>query len=301
MSSRAADDPRLSLVLTTRDRPSGFDRAVRALDAQAASEPGPPVELIVVFDGCRPYHGASLAQLGMDVHVRVNDLPRGIARARNQALRPASGEVVAFMDDDAVPADTWLGSLRRGLRRYPDRRCFGGRVRCAHEPANLIARLRDDVYYRETFGAWYAAPDGLGGPDLLGPPYVNGGNCAYRQTVFDEIGAFREDLPAYVDVEFGPRADCRRSGVLLDGLTIAHAHPTRLRPYLRRCYTSGQARRRLHHHRAHAPRAALTAIACNLAWRNVLRAGRLPVRQRLLGYVVLALQEVTHGCGYVRG
>lgn len=130
---------------------------------------------------------------------------------------------------------------------------------------------------------------------------VNGGNCAYRHALFDEIGTFRKDLPAYVDVEFGLRADSRHTGVLLDGLSITHAHPTRLKPYLRRCYTSGQARSRLRHHPAHAKRAALAAIARNLTWRNALRASRLSARQRPLGYLVLALQEVVHGYGYLRG
>lgn len=292
-----ASNPGLSVAITTTGRAQGLQRAVREVAAQAAVAGGSDIELVVIFDGCEPVGRDILASLGIDVKARVNAQASGIAQARNQALEIATGDVIAFLDDDAVPAATWLASLRRGLRAYPDRCCFGGRVRCA-APANVIAQLRDEVYYRETFGTWYLGHDG-DGDDLLGPPYVNGGNCAYRSEIFNAIGGFREDLPAYVDVEFGLRAGCRDTGVLLDGFSIEHAHPNHLRPYLRRCLASGRARARMRSHPAHGPRAVLKAVACNLAWTNVARAGRLPAR-RGAAYLVLTLQELTHAWGYVR-
>ena len=238
--------------------------------------------------------------LPFPVNTALNPTARGIAGARNRALELASGDVVALLDDDAIPTATWLSSMQRGLSAYPHRLCFGGRVVCSHEPANVIARLRDEVYYRETFGAWYRSPDGRGGPDLPGPPYVNGGNSAYRRQVFAMLGSFREDLPAYVDVEFGLRARCRETGILLDGFTIRHAHPTTLRAYLRRSHTSGRARARLRAHAEHSPQRVSGAIARNLAWNNILRARRI-TRAQPVAFAVLTLQEIAHGIGYLRG
>jgi GT2 family glycosyltransferase len=295
-----AADGCISILIPTSGRPQGFEQTLVALAGLAGSDHRADLELVVVFDGCEPYCGPSLRSLPFAVKTVVHPTARGIAGARNRAAELASGDVLVLLDDDAIPTTTWLSSLQRGLGAYPDRLCFGGRVVCSHEPANVIARLRDEVYYRETFGEWYAAPDGYGGADLPGPPYVNGGNSAFRREVFATLGLFREDLPAYVDVEFGLRARCRETGILLDGFTIRHAHPTTLRAYLHRSHTSGRARARLRAHAPHSPRRVSAAIVRNLAWNNILRARRLP-RAQPVAFAVLTLQEIAHGFGYLRG
>jgi cellulose synthase/poly-beta-1,6-N-acetylglucosamine synthase-like glycosyltransferase len=62
--------------------------------------------------------------------------------ARNAGIERARSPVVAFLDDDALPADTWLAGLLRGLASYPDCLAFGGHV-IGHDSTNLYAQLRD--------------------------------------------------------------------------------------------------------------------------------------------------------------
>jgi glycosyltransferase involved in cell wall biosynthesis len=288
----------ISVAITTRGRPADFARTAAAVTEQLAASPAQS-ELIVVFDGCEPYAGDWLNHLSLTPKVLVDSTRLGVGGARNRALAAADGDVFAIIDDDGMPAPEWVAALERGLKEYPERFCFGGRVSCSHQAPNVVAKLRDEVYYRETFGDWYLAADGSDSGDLLAPPYVNGGNCAYRVQVFERFGPFREDLPAYIDVEFGLRVNCPAHGVLLDGFSIRHAHPTQLRAYLRRAHTSGRARSRLRHHAAHRPRVAIGGVAGNLAWRNAHRAARVG-SQRLLAFGILTLQEVTHGHGYLR-
>jgi cellulose synthase/poly-beta-1,6-N-acetylglucosamine synthase-like glycosyltransferase len=50
------------------------------------------------------------AALEAGAHYLIEPAP-GLSRARNRALREASTEVVAFLDDDAVPCEDWLLQL----------------------------------------------------------------------------------------------------------------------------------------------------------------------------------------------
>ncbi|GGK08884.1 hypothetical protein GCM10010123_43440 [Pilimelia anulata] len=93
--------PTVSVVVPTRDRPGLLRSALAAIREQAY--PG-PVETIVVYDRSAP--DTTLA--GGDDHRRVrvvaNDRVPGLAGARNTGILAATGELLAFCDDD----DRWL-------------------------------------------------------------------------------------------------------------------------------------------------------------------------------------------------
>lgn len=99
--------PSVSAVVPTRDRPELLRVAVRAILDQ--DHPG-PIEVVVVYDQSEP--DPSLEALsGPDRRVRVirNERTPGLAGARNTGVLAATGELIAFCDDD----DEWLpGKLR---------------------------------------------------------------------------------------------------------------------------------------------------------------------------------------------
>jgi GT2 family glycosyltransferase len=292
----------LSIVITTVGRPAGFARVVAELVDQVVQLGHlDTTRLVVVYDGCDPYRYPGSTRVPIDMDVLVHPVRQGIAQARNTGLAICESDLVAFIDDDAVPAPQWLASLYRGAFRYPDRMCFGGRVTRTAGDNRLLPRLRDEIYYLETFGPWYRLDDGHDDTDLLGPPYVNGGNCAYRRGVFDRFGSFHNGLPAYVDVEFGRRVGCQDNGVLLNGFAIHHQHPDQLSGFLRRCFTAGQARARLRRtYPEHRWLPVARSITRNLISTNLARSRRLP-DMRCRALAVLTLQEVTHAVGYLAG
>jgi GT2 family glycosyltransferase len=123
-----SEHPSVSVVVPTRDRPELLRAAVRAVLDQ--DHPG-PVEVVVVHDRSEP--DDSLAELSRpDRPVRVirNTRTPGLAGARNSGILAATGELVAFCDDD----DEWLpGKLRaqvEALAAAPDAEfvCCGIRV-----------------------------------------------------------------------------------------------------------------------------------------------------------------------------
>jgi cellulose synthase/poly-beta-1,6-N-acetylglucosamine synthase-like glycosyltransferase len=284
----------LSVVVTTRNRSEQCARMCDILKDQLGKHSLLEAEIILVFDGCSQYDWACGERLYKTVL-----LPRrlGIAGARNVGLDQADSPIVAFLDDDALPADTWLSSLLRGLTAYPDHIAFGGRV-IGTDDTNLYSQLRDLVYYYETFGSWYVNESELS--DMLGTPYVNGGNAAYRKAALVAAGGFNRVLPAYSDVEMGRRLKLRAHGVLLAGMSITHDHPAAFPVYLERCLRSGKARAliwRVRRYREHSPLSVFGAVVRNILWVNHVRARRLS-GHRVQAAMVLFCQEVAHGYGY---
>lgn len=67
-------------------------------------------EIVVVVDHNEQLYERVAAELPVD-QVLTNGYSRGLSGARNTGLEAASGEVVAFLDDDAAADQDWLGHL----------------------------------------------------------------------------------------------------------------------------------------------------------------------------------------------
>ena len=74
----------------------------------------PDTEVIVVDDGSTDDSAAIAESHGFRVISTTN---RGLSSARNTALAAATGEIVAFIDDDAAPDPQWLTYLVDTFRR----------------------------------------------------------------------------------------------------------------------------------------------------------------------------------------
>lgn len=87
-----------TVAIPTHDRRELVTLAVQSALAQTR----PPVEVLVLADGCTDGTAAALRALG-DERVRVLELPKGPGYAyahRNLALHEARGEVVSWLGDD---------------------------------------------------------------------------------------------------------------------------------------------------------------------------------------------------------
>lgn len=109
--------PLVSAIITTYERPTYLRKAVQSVLEQTYEN----VELVVVDDHSKPPAQQALTEMDLNDLVRVryvrHDENRGANAARNSGIDAASGEYVAFLDDD----DRWEPSkLARQVETFAD-------------------------------------------------------------------------------------------------------------------------------------------------------------------------------------
>lgn len=58
----------------------------------------------------------------------VLETEQGLAFARSRAVREAQGELVAFLDDDTLPAEDWVTQTCQFAQTHPQAGAFGGQI-----------------------------------------------------------------------------------------------------------------------------------------------------------------------------
>ena len=106
---------RFSVIVASHQRPWWLKRcltALRQLDH-------PAFEIVIVADS------DSLKQLEGDDFKGISHDAPGLSRARNMGIAEASGDVCAFIDDDAVPEPRWLAHHEDALHKTGADACVG--------------------------------------------------------------------------------------------------------------------------------------------------------------------------------
>lgn len=144
-----------------------------------------PDEIIVVIDHNPALFGRVQAA-EPDVKVLQNQQARGLSGARNTGLAHATGDIIAFMDEDAVAASDWLATLLRGYQN-PAVMGVGGQIIPlwqAGKPAWFPAEFH-----------WVVGCTYLGMPEADAPVRnLIGCNMSFRREVFSAVGTFRLDV-----------------------------------------------------------------------------------------------------------
>lgn len=221
--------------------------------------------------------------------VRVlTDAAVGLARARNRAVREASGDVVLFVDDDARPEAELVETYRAAFANDPSLAAAGGPIRLEWPTGTAPA------WFHPALAPYYSALD-------LGPeptpldrgalPF--GANFALRRSAVELLGlAFEPSLGRRgTDLGGGEESDLleriRRAGGLIvwvpaAGVThIVGRERARIRWLLRRAFAQGRTDVRFH---SGGTRSSALASAVLRGWRALaaeLKAGEVPRRAAL--------------------
>jgi GT2 family glycosyltransferase len=115
---RAVARPTVSVVIPTYARTASLTRCLEGLCAQTL--PRDAFEVIVCDDGSPTPIAPELTRFNERLTLTVVRKERGgPAAARNEGARHASGQCIAFTDDDCVPAPEWLELLVARIGRHP--------------------------------------------------------------------------------------------------------------------------------------------------------------------------------------
>ncbi|HKG91720.1 MAG TPA: glycosyltransferase [Gemmatimonadaceae bacterium] len=110
---RATSLPRISVVVCTYNGHRTIRQCLQALGRLEY----PDYEVIVVDDGSSSDESARIAG-EYDVRL-IRTENRGLSSARNTGLEAATGEIVAYVDDDAFPDPHWLTYLAQAFLKSP--------------------------------------------------------------------------------------------------------------------------------------------------------------------------------------
>ena len=125
-------DLSFSVVVNTTDRAASLRTLLRALDHQSY----PHFEVVVVVGPTKDNTLEILAEYGSRVQV-LRCARANLSMSRNIGLAAASGDIVAFIDDDAAPSRNWLRQLRR-IFADPNVAGSGGMVYVVHPNQPVI-------------------------------------------------------------------------------------------------------------------------------------------------------------------
>jgi GT2 family glycosyltransferase len=163
--------PRISVVVCTYNG----SRTIRDCLEGLGRLSYPDYEVIVVDDGSRDAT-ATLAQRGAWRLIKTEN--RGLSSARNTGLETATGEIVAYLDDDAYPDPHWLQYLAAAFLSTSHAGIGGPNIAPPGDGAIAECVARSP-----------------GGPVHVlvtdrEAEHIPGCNMAFRRTCLEEIGGF---------------------------------------------------------------------------------------------------------------
>lgn len=208
--------PLFSVVMPTYRRAASTAAAVRSVLAQTDAR----WECLVVDDGSGDETKEVLSRF-TDPRLRFffNEKNRGQHACRNQALREARGEWIAFLDSDDLFLPARLEKLAAAIAARPSAG-FWFTNAWVHRWDRIIGRLFDPArpIPEGKVPGWYAVGDRW-------LPYVTTMVCV-RKSAFEKTGYFREDLRILEDTELYARmfAGGLEVGVLREPLAVRFIH-----------------------------------------------------------------------------
>lgn len=265
------------------------------------------IELVLVSDGSEAVYELMLADYGDrdDVIVTMTEENVGLSGARNQGIEVASGDVLAFIDDDAIAGEDWVEELVRTYEEY-NAIAAGGPMTplwVADQP-----RFLPSEYY------WLV---GVTHPGFAEPfeevRNTFGSNISFRREILEELGGFKSEVGRRGDLNLQAhetefcarmRREYGRGVVYNPEAQVGHKvfeYRTRFRWLLNRCFMQGVSKRVME-------RIVPDSSAEESAYLKDLLTKRIPGRvkslvvgpsvNKMLQLVTLLVFTVTVGIGY---
>jgi glycosyltransferase involved in cell wall biosynthesis len=199
------EEPRVSVVVPTRNRPELLRRCLAVLEAQSI-----PLEVVIVEDS----EG------------------RGPAWARNEGVRRARGEVICFTDDDCAPEPSWAEALAAPILAGSAQATAGRTLMGVGATAADRAWEAIVGYLQEQAAA----------PGSASPGFAATANLACTRQLLEQL-PFDESFPAAAgeDRDWAERAANQGTAPLfVPEAVVLHRPGMSVRDFLRQQYRYGQ-------------------------------------------------------------
>jgi O-antigen biosynthesis protein len=217
----------VSVVVPVKDGIQYLGELLDAVLAQAPDADG--LEILVVDSGSRD-GSVELAKAKSARVLEIAAAEFGHGRTRNLGAESTSGEIIAFLTQDATPLPGWLAAIQEGFDLGEQVGAVYGPHRARPDTSPMIAREL------ETFFATHAGPGG--GPAVQrdgGDTFLSNVNAAYRRDCWEQLRF--ADVVYSEDQAFG-RAMLAAGWekVFHPGAAVLHAHDYPPAQFMRRYF-----------------------------------------------------------------
>ena len=189
--------PSLTVAICTKDRPENLVRCLESLlkVETLVSEGSSGFEILVVDNAPSDERPKELVAAMPGVRYILEPKP-GLDFARNRAVHSATGEILAFLDDDVMVDTQWLDGLMEAWAENPDAAAFTGLVlpyelateaQILFEQRGGFRRGFEKIRYGQVLLSNPLYPCGAG---IFGA----GCNMAFRREILLKLGCFDEAL-----------------------------------------------------------------------------------------------------------
>ena len=196
----ASDRPDVSVVVPTYNRAQRIPELLDALLAQQTA--GVTYEILIVDNASTDATAEMVAARAHPLLQYLYEPRRGPSNARNAGIHRARADIVAFLDDDVLPAADWVRQIKLTTDAHPELHCLGGRIE-PRWPMDPPAWLTPANYapLALQFGRGSGKP--LDATNASG--CLVGANFVCRRDVLREMGGFSRDYLRDEDRELNLR------------------------------------------------------------------------------------------------
>ncbi len=164
------------------------------LDSIAKNDyPTTDYEIVLVDNNCTDNtHG--VCEQFTAAHPQINfrytvEPEQGLSAARNKGIKEAKGDIIIYVDDDALVDSDYIRIYAEHFATHPETMAAGGPIEPLYETSEPAWM---SPYAKALLTAWMNYGDKV--REYPKGRYPGGGNAAYRKVVFDKVGLFNTEL-----------------------------------------------------------------------------------------------------------
>jgi len=182
----SASEPKISVVVCTYNRANLLRKALHSLAGQTLDEP--LYEVLIINN-----NSTDNTRIVAEEFVRLNknfrllnENKQGLSHARNRGWKEAKGEIIAFLDDDAVACGKWLKSYIDVFESH-NPGCAGGKIEIEWE-------IERPKWLSDHYLKFLGYLDISETAQFLRKPSLYGGNFAIRKSTLKELNGFNTEF-----------------------------------------------------------------------------------------------------------
>jgi len=183
------DSPKYSVIIITRNRANILPKVLESLLKQ--NYENEKYEIIVVDNNSDDDTNLIVERFKREYPNKMHyvfEPEIGMSKARNMGAAVARGEILVFIDDDAIASPNWLDDYSLLYEMFPDIVAGGGKIKLAFQSCRpkwlsdelLVALGYLNISDKETI--------------LSFPEHPFGGNFSVKREKFMKVGGFIKDL-----------------------------------------------------------------------------------------------------------